>query len=187
LFVEFRLRFRTWWRIFKRSLAQEEDLCRHTALYTVIKDHKSYFNSLKQEWNFFTDALLYSPDVPFVFSQNLEPLPYYFKCSVITSAAVKASALRGQYNLRQQVNFVMLNRIRKIIQCAIQNQTNVLILGAFGCGAYGNESSDVVSYFNQILNVEGYRYFFDEIVFPMSSTNHSSLNQWAFGLQGTRI
>ena len=42
-----------------------------------------------------------------------------------------------------------------------------LVLGAWGCGAFGNKPKDVAEYFRQVIIDEGYGKGFDEICFAI--------------------
>ena len=61
----------------------------------------------------------------------------------------------------------MLPRVRKIIQLAVHKQQKVLILGAFGCGAFRHKAKNVVKYFEQVMETEGYNHYFDKVVYAI--------------------
>ncbi len=42
-----------------------------------------------------------------------------------------------------------------------------LVLGAWGCGAFGNKPEDVSEYFRIVLFDEGYGKYFDEVCFAI--------------------
>jgi uncharacterized protein (TIGR02452 family) len=153
---------------FLRSVtSQEGNLCRHSGLYPIIKNQKLCWDYHKQVYGYFSDSILYSPEVPFCFDHDGQPYQFYFKCGVITSAACKLTDVQQEQDKREKSNQFMLARVRKIIKCAIVNQVIYLILGAFGCGACGNDDEDIVKLFHQILIQEQMRFYFDEIYFPI--------------------
>lgn len=118
-----------------------------------------------------TDYQLLNPDVVVFRDDQFNFLDEPFKLSFITSPACYA---RGYYNVAgrtensiQKVNSVMLNRIRKIILLAIEEGYECIILGAYGCGAFGNNSSDVAKMFHKVLVEEGLQKYFKKITFPI--------------------
>jgi uncharacterized protein (TIGR02452 family) len=121
--------------------SQQSVICRQSGLYPIIKNQKKFYQENKKLVGFHSDALLFSPDVPFVFDENLQPLPEYFNCSVITALPVNLKYLKKQKEkeFSQKPKTVMFNRIQKIIQCAIVHGIRVLILGNFGCGGWFRE------------------------------------------------
>ncbi|MDE6784014.1 MAG: TIGR02452 family protein, partial [Ruminococcus sp.] len=47
---------------------------------------------------------------------------------------------------------IMYTRIKKIIMLALEKKTDILILGAFGCGVFGNRRETVFPMFEKIIN-----------------------------------
>ena len=46
----------------------------------------------------------------------------------------------------------MAERVERIVVLAARNQPDVLILGAYGCGAFGNRRETVYPQFEQAIN-----------------------------------
>ena len=79
------------------------------------------------------------------------------KISVITSAAINKKVITGkllskidaynQNNNTDLIDLLMIEKIKKIIEVAILNEQKYLVLGAFGCGVFGNEPKKVAKYF----------------------------------------
>ena len=63
------------------------------------------------------------------------------------------------------------SRIRNIFNAAIDNDIRVLILGAFGCGAFKNPPEIVAQAFRDVLLEEHYDTCFTDIVFAIKSSN----------------
>ena len=61
----------------------------------------------------------------------------------------------------------MERRIRKVMKLAFYKGNQVLILGAFGCGAFLNSPDDVSKIFKELLVDEFYGMFFTNIIFPI--------------------
>ena len=94
---------------------------------------------------------------------------------VITSPAPNAAAIR-KYEPHSSpfIEETMERRIRKIIQIAAQNNIDCLVLGAFGCGVFGNDIEFVAKTFKKILIDEGFEMYFKFIEFAVYDKNPNS-------------
>lgn len=154
--------------------AQEESLSRQSALYESIKDSNFYsIHSRRPNDNYYTDSMIYSPNVP-VFrddrNESLLPVDEYFTVNVITSAAPNKSKIdkeKYSMNSKPDLNKILLTRIRKIIICAIDKENDALVLGAYGCGVFGNDPKDVSKIFKKVLVDEDYGKYFRKVVFAI--------------------
>lgn len=150
----------------KGSNAQEESIARASALYSCIsKMNKMYEYNRKNKSTLYSDYMIYSPKVP-VFKDtmgNVLDEPYH--CSFITSPAVNVKALDQSEKLK--VREVMKKRIEKILSVAIENNYDVIVLGAFGCGVFGNRPADVTQIFGQVLNSQKFKGKFKKVVFAI--------------------
>lgn len=68
--------------------------------------------------------------------------------------------------LNKKINDVMKNKIKSVLTFAAGKE-DYLILGAFGCGNFGNDPNDVVKLFVEVLFKEKYAYYFKRIYFAM--------------------
>lgn len=130
--------------------AQEEDICRASGLYYTIRDTVEFYNA-----NRFTDArgythgMIYSARVPVIRDDSLEILDEPVHCGFITSPAVNRYAAILSHS---KANELMEERIRRIIALAVQKRPDVLILGKYGCGAFGNHWDEVAPMFERAIN-----------------------------------
>lgn len=156
------------------AMAQEECLCRSSNLYLSLASKEAqeqYYNyNRKLAGYYFSNRIVYSPEV-IVFKTDdvipqLMPSEQWFHVDVITCAAPFADRLK--YVNRKVLLEVFLNRIDKIFQVAMDNGVEVLVLGAFGCGAFGNPPEIVAEAFHKIC--ERYKHNFHKIVFAIKST-----------------
>ena len=69
-----------------------------------------------------------------------------------------------------ELSELFVSRIKNILETAIENNVDALVLGAFGCGAFNNPPSLVSDAFYKVLNMERYKYAFKEIVFAIKAT-----------------
>src|SRR6185312_12808515 len=79
--------------------AQEEDLCRCSALYTCQLTQSAYYEVNRATSSMlYTDNIIYSPDVPFFRDDRLQLLDEPFTVSIITAPAPNAgqAALKGR-------------------------------------------------------------------------------------------
>jgi uncharacterized protein (TIGR02452 family) len=104
--------------------------------------------------------------VPYFRNDNGELLEEPFQVSFIATAPVQAIQARER-GLQHVVREVMKRRLRKVVQVAIQFGHRVLLLGAFGCEAFGNDPYEIAEIEKEILIDEGLGQFFDIIVNPV--------------------
>lgn len=69
-------------------------------------------------------------------------------------------------------------RIRRIFEIAVTNENEVLILGAFGCGAFRNPPEIVARVFNKVM--QDYLFYFDTIEYAVYHTEREVANYEAF-------
>lgn len=151
--------------VFEGVETQEEDLCRCSNLYPCISqdkvfdDYYGYNRSLEND--IYSDRLIYSKDVLFFKDEDYWCIPIKTKCDVITCPApVECSDKQ-----------VFINRIKCIIGSAYSKGVDHLILGKFGCGAFGNDPRLVATAFKEVL--DEYK-LFDVVYFPVFDDSESS-------------
>ena len=154
--------------------AQEESMCRISTLYPCLYAHKQdfYEKHFHEEDNGEIDDmgghdLIYIPGVT-VFKTD-ESIPKlkdeasWFNTDVIVSAA---PALYDKYD-KNQYRQVMTERIRRILDLAAKEKVEVLILGAFGCGAFKNPPEVVADIFASLIK----NYNFETVEFAVFCRN----------------
>lgn len=151
---------------------QEEALCRCSTLYSSITSEAAgemyrYNNTHLSSTE--SDYMLYSPDVCVFRSCKCELLEKPFMASVIT---VPAPNRRGAaiFASNKKIAEVMTRRIRIMLAIAAKHGHRSIILGAWGCGAFGNSSEDVAGYFRKVLIDEKYGQLFDNVCFAIYSS-----------------
>ena len=91
--------------------------------------------------------------------------------------------VRQDYNLS-----VLESRVKHILDCAAAEGVQVLILGAFGCGVFGQAPADVAMMFRWYL-VDNPSYKFDKVVFAIPdkySYNHIAFRNVLLGKRGSQ-
>ncbi len=149
--------------------AQEEALCRCSTLYASITSkeaskmyiyNNTHLNSVE------SDYMLYSPDVCVFRDEQCELLEEPFMVSVITLPAPNRFGA-AMFATNRDIEETMTRRIRIMLRIAAKNRHKNLVLGAWGCGAFGNKPEDVSNYFKKVLIDEEYGRCFDEICFAI--------------------
>ena len=149
--------------------AQEESLCRESTLYASLSSEKSremydYNNLHRNPCKY--NAMILSPNVCVFRDINDELLKKPFATSVITIPALNKNG--DSRNIPQDtIDEVMKNRLRSMFITAAHFEYKNLILGAWGCGAYGNDPETVAEYFCELIFDEHFERFFDKIVFAI--------------------
>jgi uncharacterized protein (TIGR02452 family) len=158
----------------KGSSAQEESIARTSALYpclTTRQVEQYYIDNAKEHTCVYTDNIIYSPKVPVFRSDSSqgELLPAPYMCSIITSPAVNYKHAIQRVGDHDEVMEIFRKRAGKVIAVAIDNQHDVLILGAWGCGVFGCGIFDTAQMFRHLLMAEGAKYknAFKRVIFAI--------------------
>ncbi|MCD7744236.1 MAG: TIGR02452 family protein [Lachnospiraceae bacterium] len=129
--------------------AQEEDLCRRSTLYLSLtseaaREMYEYNAALRSYCS--SDFMLLSPKVEIFKDSAGNPLPETFLVSVLTAAAPMVS-----YGGIEQkaLHDLLVHRIRAIFQVAASSGYRDLVLGAWGCGAFGKNPENMDALFAQ--------------------------------------
>lgn len=173
----------------KGSTAQEECLCRCSNLYLTLYQEKcirEYYNINKKYMsNLGSDAIIYSRNV-YIFKDkdyNMLPVKDRFYVDVLTCAAPNLRENpRNQYNSNaseekltltdEELYNIHVKRARNILNVAIKNEDDYLILGAFGCGAFRNNPEIVAKAYKDVL--QDYMYCFKVIDFAIIDGKYSN-------------
>lgn len=171
--------------VLRGATAQEECLCRSSNLYRSLNMphlmqnyyywHRNYTDAM------FSDRVIYSPGVTVFKSDHLYPmlLEEPFQVDVITCAAPYRPEL-SKRAVETELEDVLYRRIRNILEVAIANGAEVLVLGAFGCGAFRNPRRMMAKQFGRLLLDEGYRGYFRRTVFAIKPSKAYCPNLKAF-------
>ena len=142
--------------------AQEEVLCRSSALHQTLIDDLMYQEHRKRPEPDSTDWAIYSPDVPVFRTDDGMELPHPWLLSFITCAAPYAPDI-GQ----PQAGDLLQKRIHRVLAIARAFGHASLVLGAWGCGAFENDPYRTARDFRQALEHE-FDGAFSDIVFAIT-------------------
>ena len=152
--------------------AQEECLCHASYLYNVLKEFQTDFydwDNKHKNKALYLNRGLYSPDILFQYGEVL------FNCDVITCAAPNKSAAQKYQNVSDKENTeVLRSRIKFVLDIAKDNDVDTLILGAYGCGVFGQNPTEVAEIFKECLNTT-HKCCFSKVVFAIPKGRDNNL------------
>ena len=132
------------------SKAQEECLCHESYLYNVLRSFDDTYyaeNRTMKNKALYKNRALYSPKI--LFERKAE----HAWCDVITCAAPNKTAAQKYCHVSDAENRRALEeRIDLVIAIANEHKVDTLILGAFGCGVFGQDPKEVAEVFRAALN-----------------------------------
>ena len=168
----------------KGSSAQEENIFRRSNLFKSLYQFHSIGENYKIEqkeerypldYNF---GGIYTPHVT-IFKGGSDTrytlLEEPFEVAVVSVAAVKNPSLQNG-KLTPWVIDVLKNKIRQILDIALENGHDSLVLSAFGCGAYKTPPTEMAKLFKEVIESKKYKGAFKVIHFAIinvTSTNGS--------------
>lgn len=168
------------------AMAQEECLCRSSNLYEALAlpyHIRHYYKwNQKNTGDMGSDRIIYVPEVTVFKSDDMYPmeLEEWFQVDVITCAAPFYDTQKKKPVSKEKLEEVLFSRIKNIVEVAIANDVDRLVLGAFGCGVFNNPPELVAEVFKKILIQKGYASYFEQIVFAIKKTGVCCPNLYAF-------
>lgn len=140
--------------------AQEEDLCRllpqlHPSL---VAARTKGFYSIR------SDACLVTRDVSAVRRPgSYELCPSLGTCTILTAAMPNGRPEAGSSAWHETVQV----RVQSVLHAAALTGHRHLVLGAWGCGAFGNPPEAVAQHFREQLSLERFRGIWESVVFAI--------------------
>ncbi len=148
--------------------AQEESLARSSALYACIEGRAMYTDPRTQSDALYSSWMIWSPDVPVLRddeSGDLLEEPYL--CAFLTAPAPNAGVVLARSPERAaEVERVMRERVTRSLAVAAVHGHRQLVLGAWGCGVFGNDPAIVADACHQELK-GSFAGVFDEVTFAI--------------------
>lgn len=136
------------------ALAQEEDLCRKSGLYSCLKTKPLFYNAnIMCDDCYYTNGIIYSPNVPFFRDEYDLFLETPYKFSIITAPAPNLNGMKDGPKDGEKYSKTLATRICKILDIAAMNGHKTIVLGAWGCGAFGNPPTLIANMFRAGLMV----------------------------------
>lgn len=142
--------------------AQEEVLCRSSALYGTLADDPMYEYPRGRPRPDSSDWVIYSPDVPVFRTDDGTELDCPRLLSFLTSAAPYAPVV-GQ----PESGDLLQKRILRVLAIACAYGHQALFLGAWGCGAFANDPHRTAVDFRKALETD-FRGCFSDVIFAVT-------------------
>ena len=165
------------------SRAQEEALCRCSTLYPVLNSEanwKNYYNvNRKRGDSLHDDACIYTPEIIICKSDIEKParLPRD-KWDLVDVVTISAPNLHNIQISDEELAALHDSRLRHMFTVAAHHGAEILVTGAFGCGAFQNNPEVVAQAYKKILpEFDGY---FKEIVFAIYCRPQETINYDTF-------
>lgn len=167
--------------VVKGSRAQEEEIFRRSNY--GLCTNRSYY-PMKADSFIVTENVLVFKDEDYNVMHDKVAFDF------IAMAAVRKPSLEywddGPVYMDPEDKILMSQKIDAIFRYAIYQGKDTLVLGALGCGAYGNPSTLVVEMFRECL--EKYKMYFRFITFAvLSDTNSKSVSAMNFQTYSTLV
>jgi uncharacterized protein (TIGR02452 family) len=144
--------------------AQEEYLARSSGLYACIKDNAMYAFHRSRRDHLYTNYAIYSPDVPVFRSDDGSLLDEPYTVGIITCPAVNAGRLAPER--RGEIGPAMWLRVLKVLSIGVEHAHDSIVLGAWGCGAFGNDAGEMAELFRRALE-ENFKGAYRQVVFAI--------------------
>ncbi|WP_030648786.1 MULTISPECIES: TIGR02452 family protein [Streptomyces] len=152
--------------------AQEEALCRASALYETLLEAPEYYEVHRAEVStFYTDRVIHSPGVPVFRDDRGELMESPFLAGFLTSPAPNAGTiLRQEPQRAAEIPGALARRAELVLEVAASHRYRQLVLGAWGCGVFRNDPAHVAEAFRGLLSGR-FAGTFDRVVFAILDRN----------------
>ncbi|MFE7129244.1 TIGR02452 family protein [Streptomyces sp. NPDC057638] len=163
--------------------AQEEALCRVSALYTTLLCAPAYYEHHRADRDpFYTDRVIHSPSVPVFRDDSGALLEHPYRVGFLTSPAPNTGViLRRTPEAAARVPGAVAVRAERVLETAVRGGYRRLVLGAWGCGVFQNDPRVVAGAFHDLLTGTGrFAGHFDEVVFAILDRTRTGATMAAF-------
>lgn len=167
---------------------QEEALCRASALYNTLLAVPQYYEYHRSTPDpFYSDRVILSPAVPVFRDDTGILLDSPYEVGFLTCPAPRTNVIvQEQPSEAYRIPAVLAARAERILETAAGYRR--VVLGAWGCGAYGNDPGLVAGVFLALL-ADGGRFdgHFGEITFAIldRTPEAATLNAFRTALPGS--
>ena len=183
--------------VIKGSSAQEEAICRCSTLYPNLKDQRMWYQFYAPHRRahdpLHNDDCIYTPGVV-VFKSDTDypqrmPEEKWYSVNVLTCAAPNlrerpstemnsGDGDAAMHISRKKLQALHEKRMRRMLEIAWAKENEVVILGAFGCGAFRNPPAVVAQAMKTV--VQEYRKKFETIEFAVYCSTQYDTNYRVF-------
>ncbi len=163
--------------------AQEEALCRASALYPCLLRAPAYYEHHRADRDtFYSHRVMHSPAVPVFRDDGGRLLDAPFAVGFLTSPAPNAGVIARTAPERvPEIGPALNERAERVLEVAVAHGYRRLVLGAWGCGVFRNDPARVAAAFSRLLAPGGrFRQAVDEAVFAILDRRPDSPTRAAF-------
>jgi uncharacterized protein (TIGR02452 family) len=159
--------------------AQEESIARAGGLYSCLRAAGDFYAHHRSHPELtYSDRVVYSPAVPVFRDDDGTLLPAPYPVSFLTAAAPNRGAIaRNQPEHLPDVPLILRRRAARVLHVAAAHGHRRLVLGAWGCGVFGNDPATVANAFAAAL---AECRWFDRVVFAVLDRVRSAPTRAAF-------
>ncbi|MFI6273961.1 TIGR02452 family protein [Streptomyces sp. NPDC050988] len=163
--------------------AQEEALCRASALYACVVEAREFYDHHRAHRDpFYTDRVIHSPAVPVFRDDRGQLLDEPYTAGFLTAAAPNAGVvLRTAPDRTPELPGALASRAERVLETAAAHGYRRLVLGAWGCGVFQNDPEQVARAFRTLLT-DGGRFAgsFEHVVFGVLDRTKGAVVRSAF-------
>ncbi|WP_328393192.1 TIGR02452 family protein [Streptomyces sp. NBC_00390] len=163
--------------------AQEEALCRSSALYTTLLQAPEFYDHHRADRSpFYSDRVIHSPSVPVFRDDRGRLLERPYTVGFLTSPAPNAGVITSRAPQEaHRIPAALASRAERVLETAAERGYRRLVLGAWGCGVFRNDPATVAGAFHALLGPGGrFAGHFDEVVFAVLDRTAASSTLGAF-------
>ena len=172
-------------------VAQEEDIMRKTTLFPSLVIQDKFYKEHTKDNPFYSNTIIYSPNVYIMKDENFQYRALK-EINVVTSAAVNLTDIKNNlilsnylndYNNKNNVDLVteiMKKRMQRILLIFAENNIKNIVLGAFGCGVFGQDANNIANVWKYLLKDKHLEKYFDNIVFAVLDNSPNKCNYTPF-------
>ncbi|MEU6076270.1 TIGR02452 family protein [Micromonospora sp. NPDC047074] len=159
--------------------AQEESVARSSALYPCLRVASDFYaHHRSQPELVYSDRVIYSPAVPVFRDDKGVLLPAAYPVSFLTAAAPNRAAIaHSQPRHLPDLPAVLARRAARVLRIAASHGHRRMVLGAWGCGVFGNDPAVVAAAFATALRQSPW---FERVVFAVLDRQPAAPTHAAF-------
>ncbi|WP_343040588.1 TIGR02452 family protein [Streptomyces typhae] len=163
--------------------AQEEALCRSSALYACLLEQRGFYDHHRAHLDpFYSDRVIHAPAVPVFRDDRGRLLEVPYVAGFLTSPAPNAGVVRRTAPERAAaLPRALAVRAERVLETAAAHGHRRLVLGAWGCGVFRNDPAQVAAAFHALLRAPGrFAGYFDHVVFGVLDRSGDTATRAAF-------
>jgi len=163
--------------------AQEESIARSSAIYPCLSKHMDAFfePNRRARSGAYTHDMIYSPHVPVIRDDYGVLLDTPYRVDFLTSPAPNAGVMMrdDRQGGLKKASEILRERVERMLQLFAASGAVDLVLGAWGCGVFGNDPMTVANIFKEQLSRK-YHGCFRNIVFAVLDREMAQVFQSVF-------